>query len=91
VAADIADSGLQAGRIEIERLLDHVHEHRRSAGERDDLSSGDEGEGRHEHGIPRADASRHQRMQQRIGAACASEHVPGAAKIARALLKFGHL
>jgi hypothetical protein len=52
-----------------------VDEHRRRADQRDRLGAGGKAEGRHEHGITRADALRHQDQKQGIRAARAADCV----------------
>jgi hypothetical protein len=85
------DAGLEAGRVHVERVLEHVDEDGRRVIPGDDLRGRGEGEGRAQDRIARLDAQRHQAEAERVGAVGAGQYVLGAAERRQLLLQFGHL
>ena len=77
--------------VDIEGRFVDVDENRRGADQRRHLGGGAEGEGGAEHGIARADALRHQRQHQRVGAARAGHGMAGAAEPGERGFELAHL
>ena len=85
------DRGVEACRVHIERVFQHIDEHRRGADQRHHLGRSGEGEGGHEHRVARADVPRAQDEHQRIGAVGAGDGVLHAGERGQLLFKLPDL
>ncbi len=85
------DAGLEARRVHVEGVFEHIDENRDRIEPGDDFGGRRKCEGRYEDRLARLEAFRHQREPQRIGAVGAGQHVLGAAKGGKLLLESADL